>query len=187
MKFTIIATGTHSIEWPIIQLIVNEQVCGQCEIREFTEADFDIKLDQPINSIELAWINKQEHHTVFDQDRIVQDQTITLCQVRMDDILLDSWFLTQGRYYPDYFYGFLQQCPDAPRELRSQLIWHFPGKFVFEKVPSRENFWLWYRDQRRYVHVKTWGNKDQHREEGYIGSYEPLSELIEEIERLIRV
>lgn len=187
MKFTVIAQGTHSIEWPKIQLLVNGQNCGQHEIHNQSEVDFDINLDQPMNIIEIAYINKQQNHTVFDQGQIVQDQLLEICQVRLDNILLDHWFLTQGHYYPHYFEGFLQQCPDANRKIRSQLIWHFPGRFVFESVPSAKDFWLWYRDQRRYIHIRKYSNKAQYREEGYIGSFDPLIDLISDIERLIDV
>lgn len=185
MKFTVIVKGTYSVEWPQIQLIVNGQVCGEAEIQEHTEVDFDIEFNESCNQIEIAWTNKQQHHTVFEHGRIIQDQTLELCQVRLDDILLDNWFLTQGYYYPDYFEGFLQQVPDAPRQLASQLIWHFPGRFQFEPVPNQQQFWFWYRDQRRYVHIKTHNNKSQYREEQYIGSFDPLTDLVQGIERII--
>lgn len=187
MKFTIIASGTHSIDWPIIELVVNGQSCGTAEVQTHCEVDFDINLDRDQNTIELVYVNKQQYHTVFENDRIVSDQSLELKKVRVDDILLDNWFLTQGHYHPAYFAGFLEQFPGADKKLKSQLIWHFPGTFVFETVPNKEKFWHWYRDQRRYVHIKTYADKDGYREENYIGSFDPLDDLVNDIKGIINV
>lgn len=187
MKFTVIAKAQFSVEWPRIEVTVNGNICGTAEIQDVAEIDFDIDLNQAYNTIAIRYINKQQHHTVFENGAIVQDQTLELQQVRLNDILLDNWFLTQGHYYPNYFEGFLQQCPDAERKLRSQLIWHFPGEFVFESVPSEDKFWFWYRDQRRYIHVKQYSDKEGYREENYIGSFDPLTDLMNDIRKIIDV
>ena len=187
MKLTVVALGTHSFEWPIIEVQVNGLTCGTCEIKDTTEANFEIDLNQDQNVIEIHYVNKQQCHTVFDNDMIVQDQSLTLKKILINDILLDTWFLTQGHYCPNYFAGFLQQCPNAARKIQSQLIWHFPGKFVFEPVPAYDQFWFWYRDQRRYVHVKKFDDKGNYRNEGYIGSFDPLITLVNNIQRYINV
>lgn len=187
MKFTVIASGKYSIEWPIIELIVNGKSCGTAEITEYTVADFDIELLQEKNVIEILYTNKKEHHTVVNDSCITSDQSLEIQKIRINDILLDNWFLTQGYYYPDYFAGFLERYPLADKKLKSQLVWHFPGKFIFETVPKESNFWFWYRNQRRYIHIKKYSEKDGYREENYIGSFDPLTDLINEIKRLINV
>lgn len=187
MKFTVIAKGTYSVEWPKIELCVNGVSCGTAEINSQAEIDFDIALSQASNTIQIVYVNKKEYHTVFENGQIVSDQSLEIQNIRMDDILLDSWFLTQGHYYPDYFQGFLEQCPDADKKLKSQLIWHFPGVFEFDPVPNESQFWFWYRDQRRYIHVKQYSDKDGYREENYIGSFDPLTDLVNDITRLIDV
>jgi hypothetical protein len=169
MKLTVVATGTYSFEWPIIQVQVNGVDYGTCEIQNTTHANFEIDLDQDQNVIEIHYVNKQQHHTVFDNGAIVQDQSLELKKILINDILLDNWFLTQGHYCPEYFQGFLQQCPDAAKIIRS------------------EHFWFWYRDQSRYVHVKKFDDKGTYRNEGYIGSFDPLTSLVTDIQRYINV
>ena len=187
MKLTVIARGTHSVEWPIIQVWVNDCLCGQGVVKEYSEFDFDVNLDQEHNYIRIAYANKQEHHTVVENNTIVSDQSLELLQVRLDDILLDSWFLTEGHYEPDYFEGFKLANASAPTALKSQLIWHFPGNFVLPAVPHKSKFWFWYRDQRRFIHIKKYSDKDGYREENYIGSLDPLADLIQEIKNVINL
>lgn len=187
MKFTVIAKGTHSVEWPRIEVFVNGKSVGEREVQESSELNFDIDLDQEQNYIRMHYSNKQQHHTVVENGSIVSDQSVELLQVRLDDILLDTWFLTEAHYAPDYFEGFKLQNASAPDQLKSQLIWHFPGNFVFPAVPSESKFWFWYRDQRRFIHIKTYSDKDGYREENYIGSLDPLTDLIQEIKNVINI
>ena len=69
----------------------------------------------------------------------------------------------------------------------SCLHWFFPGKFKFQALPSEENLWTWYRDCRRYKYTKQFTGKDLLRNNEYIGSYDPHSELINEIKSIINV
>lgn len=187
MKFTVIAKGCHSVEWPMIDVYVNDTHVGSAEIHDLSEIDFDLALDQEHNCIRIHYSNKEEHHTVVDNNAIVSDQSLEILQVRLDDILLDDWFLTEGHYAPDYFEGFRLSTPTAPTTLKSQLIWHFPGNFVFPTVPEESKFWFWYRDQRRIVHTKAYSEKDGYREENYVGSLDPLTDLIKEIKHVIDI
>lgn len=187
MKFTVIARGTHSVEWPRLEVFVNNKSVGEQEVQEHSELDFDVTLDQELNYIKIHYNNKEQHHTVVDNGTIVSDQTVELLQVRLDDILLDTWFLTEGHYAPDYFEGFKLQYADAPDQLKSQLIWHFPGNFVLPAIPTEDKFWFWYRDQRRFIHTKTYSDKDGYREENYAGSLDPLTDLIQEIKNVIDI
>ena len=187
MKLTVIAQGTHSIEWPIIEVVVNDCSVGSYKVQELSELNFDLALDQEQNYICIHYTNKEEHHTVVDNGKIVSDQSVKLLQVRLDDILLDTWFLTEAHYEPDYFAGFQLSNPSAPTQLKSQLIWHFPGTFVLPMVPAQDKFWFWYRDQRRFIHSKQYSDKDGYREENYIGSLDPLTDLIQEIKNVLDI
>lgn len=187
MKLTVIAQGTHSIEWPVIEVFVNDRSVGSAEVQELSELDFDISLDQEQNYIRIHYTNKEEHHTVVNNGEIVSDQSVEVLQVRLDDILLDTWFLTEAHYKPDYFTGFQLSNPLAPQQLKSQLIWHFPGTLVLPAVPDEDKFWFWYRDQRRFIHVKHHSDKDGYREENYSGSLDPLTDLIQEIKNVLDI
>jgi len=187
MKLTVIAKGSHSVEWPKLEVFVNGRSCGCQEITDLQEYNFDVSFDQDQNYIQFHYINKQEHHTVTKDGKIISDQNLEILKLRIDDILLDSWFLTEGYYVPDYFPGFRSNFPLEPSTLKSQLIWHFPGFYDFPAVPKEDQFWFWYRDQRRYVHVQQYKDKDNDRNENYTGSLDPLTDLIAEIKNIINV
>lgn len=188
MIITVVAEGVYSVDWPKLRLLVNGIDMGSFEVKSHCEYDFEINLDQDINNIAIEYINKTENHTVVQDGKIVSDQHVELKAIRIDSILLDSWFLTEGHFYPNYFEGFLKICPDAATELKSQLIWHFPGRFKFQSVPNESKFWFWYRDQRRHVHNKKFvSEKDKLRDEAYVGSLESYTDLIEEIKKIFYV
>jgi hypothetical protein len=187
MKLTIIAEGVHSIDWPEISISVNNQVVGTGVVNEYSELDFEFELNQVENQVCIHYINKKEHHTVQHNNVIISDQSLTLTGIRVNDILLNNWIITEGYYYPDYFEGFKEQVPDAPKKLHSQLIWHFPGKFALPVLPHKNNFWHWYRNQRRHVHAETHKGKDDYRDEAYIGSLNNHQDLINQIKKLINV
>ena len=189
MKFTVVAKGTKSTEWPRLRILVNELCYGDFEIIDCCEHDVNIELPNVnTNFIELDYYNKNESHTIVENGQIVCDQSLELVSIRIDDILLDNWFITEGYYCPRYFAGFKQQFPDAPSTVKSQLIWHFPGNFQFAPIPAESQFWFWYRDQRKLVHSAQYITaKDRARDEGYVGSLDLHKELVEEIRRLINV
>jgi len=189
MKFTVIAKGTKSTHWPKLRVLVNGKLSGEFEVADRCEYDCEIALvDNKNNFIELDYYSKDESHTIVEDGKIVSDQYLELEAVRLDDILLDSWFVTEGHYCPRYFEGFKSQFPDAPTTIKSQLVWHFPGSFQFAPVPAESEFWFWYRDQRKQVHSARFASaKDQARDEAYVGSLDLHKDLIEEIKRLIDV
>lgn len=186
MKFTVIATGIHSVEWPEIAVWVNDVCHGRSSVQDLSELHFDISLSNGQNHVCIEYVNKQEHHTRMQDGSVVADQVLTLHKLRIDDILCDTWLLTDGHYEPRYFSGFLAACPMAPNHLPSQLIWHFPGKFVLPVLPREDAFWEWYRDQR-YAHMQQYHGKDHHRQEKYLGSREMHQDLISQIRQLIDV
>ena len=187
MRFTLTFKPCYSIEWPAVRVYVNDLLVAD-KVLDTPECTFDAVLSQTKNQLRINYYNKNESHTVVDAaGNIVSDQFLELCKIYIDDILLGSWMLTEGHYKPEYFQGFLLRFPEAAVQLKSQLIWHFPGNFYFPELPDQEQFWWWYRDQRRYVHVRTHQGKDDYRDEAYVGSLDSCQDLINEIKRLINV
>jgi hypothetical protein len=186
MKLTVIALGVFSDEWPEIKIWVDDICHGHGLVQGVSEIDFEITLPNPKNCLRIDYVNKKEHHTKIVDGIVVADQSLTLQQIRFDDILCDTWMLTDGLYRPRYFPGFLERCPAAAEVLPSQLIWHFPGSFILPELPTEQCFWDWYRDQR-YEHMHQYQGKDWHREEKYIGSREMHRDLLDKIKELIRV
>jgi len=187
MKLTVIAKGHCSQVCPEIKIFENNQCIGQHIVQDLCELDVEIQLAQPNNVISINYFNKLGSHTKIEDSVIVQDQFVELMDLRLDDILLDRWMLTESDYCPDYFAGFQLANPDAPAIIRSQLIWHFPGQFVLQSLPSTGVFWEWYYHQRRNVYVDQLDARDQQRNEQYAGSTELYPELIQEIKDIINV
>ena len=187
MKLTVIAQGEYSVEWPILEVVVNKVVIGHYTVAGMAEADFEISLEHDVNQVCINYINKQEHHTKVNNNVVVTDQSLELLGLRIDDIKLQSWTITQGYYQPKYFEGFLQQNPKADLVLKSQLIWHFPGSFVLPPLPKEDNFWEWYRQQRRFIHASQFTGADAIRDEAYIGSLDKHQDLVLDIKKILKL
>lgn len=187
MKLTILAKGYGVDIYPEIKLYENEKYIGSRVVKNYCELDFDIELKEKSNNLVIDYFNKLEHHTKVNNGVIVEDQYIEFVGLRLDDILLNNWMLTESYYYPRYFSGFLSQCADAPTKVRSQLICHFPGQLMLQPLPDKNKFWEWYYHQRRHIYVEQMSIRDQERNEQYAGSTDPLSELITEIKNIINV
>jgi len=188
LTFTLAFSPTFSVEWPAVQVYVNDLLVVDQTIDQNNTCSFTADLSQEQNQLRVQYYNKSPAHTIINTaGSIESDQFLELTKVYVNDILLGSWMLTEGYYAPEYFEGFLAQFPNAPDRLKSQLIWHFPGNFYFPSLPKNDKFWWWYRDQRRYVHAKTYQDKDDYRDEAYIGSLESHQTLIDEIKKIINV
>jgi len=144
-QFTFCATKGRT--WPCVHFLSNDNKITTAEVID-KPVNVNLNLDSNNNNISIDYFNKREWETIIEQGKIVQDQSLELVSVHVDGILLDSWFWTDGVYHPNYFKGFLDQVPDAPTEIKSQLIWHFPGVFVINNVPGGNMFWDWYQQQR---------------------------------------
>lgn len=184
---TIIAAGSYSEDWPEIEVFENDVLCGVSKIQELSEVSFPINLEANQNIIRIAYTNKTEASTKVQDGVIISDQYLEIKNIRINNILLDQWILTESDYYPTYFSGFLEANSCAETKLRSQLIWHFPGNFIIQPLPNKNKFWEWYYHQRRHVYVNQMSIRDQERNEQYAGSTDPLTELITEIKTIINV
>jgi hypothetical protein len=144
--------ATCGRSWPRMMMLANNMTMSNNEI---TDQDTCVTLelqdyawDRAPNNISIAYFSKTERETVMRDGSIVADQSLELVKVLADDILLEPWFWTDHCYYPDYFRGYLEQCPDAPKKIKSQLCWHFPGRFMLLNLPVYSEFWTWYHEQR---------------------------------------
>jgi hypothetical protein len=149
VKFTFKFRATQGRTWPSAHILVNNFQIHTQEINNVnTEMSVDVFMDRGPNNISICFFSKQERETVIEQGNIVADQSLELIAVYADDILLESWFWTDHYYLAQYFRGYKKQFPDAPEQLYSQLIWHFPGRFMITNLPSTADFWDWYQKNR---------------------------------------
>lgn len=149
-KFEFVLRGTRSRNWPCVSVICNGQHCYSTTVDEETVFVAELYMDQLDNMITLHYFNKTQGDTITDAEgNITADQSLELVAVRMDGILLENWVWNEGTYHPQYFPGFLRSNPLAPASLRSQLIWHFPGRFQLPLLPHGDRFWTWYQSERQ--------------------------------------
>jgi hypothetical protein len=188
VKFTFEFRATKGRTWPSLYILVNNfQIHTQEVNPESHRVTVDVFMDHGPNNISIGFFSKQERETVIKDGEIVADQSLELLKVYADDILLESWFWTEHFYIPEYFQGYKKQFPDAPTQLRSQLLWHFPGRYIFMNLPSSTNFWHWYQTERTGRVLDTLIDPT-----GQIrDNYNPLDDedraLINEIKKLIDV
>ena len=171
-------------KWPLIEIIVNGKFLGQFEIIGNTFVDIEISKEIIIekNSLKINYKNKTDQDTINVDGVNVEDQYLELHRCWIDHILCEPWLLTESYYYPEYFAGFLEFCPDAEKEIKSQLVWHFPG--IFE-ICFPNNFWDWYCYERRKYALKANLDKDVERWENYTGNFELHQDVIDDIRKLI--
>ena len=97
--------------------------------------------------------------------------------------------MTEGTYEPRYFKGFIKQCKEQRinyplvKRLKSQLIWHFPGQFIF--LEFYKDFWDWYFNEKQDKEVIKFLDKDPERINKFRGSLDPCSDLVGKIKELI--
>lgn len=181
LKFSLCMTGQSSHAAPRVRFLHNGCIVHDLElVGEKIWIDFMISPEDD-NHVSIDFYNKRPKHTQTDgQGNIVSDMICVLHQVRVDDILLESWFIDDGAYRPRYF----QPSTDDPEMIASQRIWHFPGLYQLSAFPH--DFWEWYHQRRQlHIHLENM-DIDLHRWEKFAGSPELYPELVEEIKALIR-
>ena len=138
----------------------------------------------------IHWYNKKQRHTKATEGKIIQDQTFNMGLLRVDGILLENWFFTDGYYEPQYFKGYVeahkQSRTNTPLETRlpSQNIWHFPGVYYFKEWKG--DFWNWYYDTKIGKEVVKFTDKDPERIAKYRGTLDPCTDLVAKLKELIQ-
>lgn len=187
IEFEFTYKATCSLDWPKLNLLHNDTFIEKIECNK---DKFTWPIDpQDKNVLKLDWVNKTEQHTIMQNGKITQDQTFELLNIRVDGIQIENWFMTEGVYSPRYFKGFLQQHKDARKnqplssEIKSQLIWHFPGTFTFMEFEN--DFWDWYFRVKQDKEVIKFLDKDPDRIHKFRGSLDPCEDVVAKIKELI--
>lgn len=187
-QFEINYTATHCVEWPRIKVLHNSKLIKDvtCDGDPIT---FSVE-DTRENLLQLHWYNKTQRHTQSIDGKITADQTFELGLLRVDGILLENWFFTDGFYEPNYFKGFVnahqQSRTNTPLETRlpSQNIWHFPGTYFFKEWHGE--FWDWYYKTKIGKEVVGFTDKDPERIAKYRGTLDPCTDLVDKLKELIK-
>lgn len=183
MIFSFEFVPTEGMSWPRVTISLNKTQTYSFEISstQLLHCDFDI-LDH--NHLDIFY-HKTENETVLEHGQIVKDQNVKLNRIWADDVLMEPWFITEGCYFPQYFSGIIEKFPEWPRQLPSQLIWHFPGVY---NIKFDGPFWPWYSSQRkRFSQTQQHTDKDSERWENWSGSDNAHEDLVKEIYRLLNV
>ena len=188
VNFEINYDATYCVEWPNLRVVHNGKQIADvvCDKNKF---DFTLKQEEQ-NLLELHWTNKTERHTKSEDGKIMEDQTFTMGLIRVDGILIENWFFTDGYYVPNYFKGFVEShvknrtnYPLAEK-LPSQKIWHFPGTYYFQKWEG--DFWDWYYNTKIGKEVVRFTDKDPERIAKYRDTLDPCTDLVAKLKELIK-
>jgi hypothetical protein len=188
LDFEITYKSSFCVQWPKIRVLHNEKVIDEI-LCDQTKLQFSIEPEAE-NSLSLQWVNKTQKHTKIDNGKIVQDQTFELGIVRVDGILIEDWFITDGYYKPNYFKGYLEQHKNnrtnfpLEEKLPSQKIWHFPGTYYFKEWTG--NWWDWYYETKIPKEVVKFTDKDPERIAKYRGTLDPCTDLVDKLKELIK-
>lgn len=186
MKLTLYCTPHFCGQWPVIKVILNNKEINTFQVTEENpNITVNLKLEEQ-NNLKINYFNKKEKHTAYKDGAILQDQYLSLDCIRIDDILVETWLLTEGYYEPDYFPGYLKSTHNQKLDtkLKSQLIWHFPGTFSFPTFTK--NFWDWYYVNKIQKEVVKFTDKDPERIFKYRGSLDPCTEIVKKLKELIK-
>lgn len=188
VNFEINYTSTHCVEWPNLIISHNGKQIANI-ICDKNQLSFSVPQSEK-NLLEINWCNKTERHTKVKNGDIVEDQTFKVGIIRVDGILIEDWFFTDGYYAPNYFESFIQMHKNNrtnfPLEdkLFSQKIWHFPGTYYFKKWEG--NFWDWYYNTKIGKEVVKFTDKDPERIAKYRGTLDPCTDLVAKLKELIK-
>lgn len=103
------------------------------------------------NQVVLHRTNKQGSETVIVDGQIVQDQTVSLKKIWVNDILLDTDIILDVAVYrnefsKDYFDYCAQQKVDPLPVETHWHTWYFNGIWLWQ---FEQPFWAWYCQQRQ--------------------------------------
>jgi len=183
MKFSFEFFPQQGLSWPQVSISVDQHCCNDLTIDSSNLVHCEFDLTGTAACLQIAY-HKTESETVIENGQIIKDQNLQLNRIWVDDVLMEPWFVTEGCYYPQYFQGILDKFPDWPRQLPSQLIWHFPGLY---KINFELPFWPWYSNQRKKFSQSQHTDKDNERWENWSGSDKAHEDIVQEIYRLLNV
>lgn len=183
LKISLCISGHVSNRAPEIKVYHNDNTVCQAKIdQQHQWIEFFITPESK-NKLSIDFYNKTPENTIVEQGNIVSDMSLELHKIRIDDILLQTWFLNDGHYNPRYFTDFLTDFPDSPTTIKSQQIWHFPGSYHLLEFP--EDIWTWYHRERTSRITLDNMDKDLHRWEKFVGSAEKYTDIVDKIKELI--
>jgi len=133
----------------------------------------------------IDYFSKKESDTVVDQTgTIVADTQWRITKIWCDGIKLESWFLHDCVYTPEYFDGFLEIQPDAPKQISAPYQFNFPGSITWSW--NTNDFWLWYFHEKNKREVINFLDKDPDRVWKFRGSTEDCNDLVSEIKKILQ-
>lgn len=178
MKFTLETHSRSGKTAPQIKILSTSEIitipdgCHQIDIviEDQQELVFD-------------FFNKTQTDTIVDErGTVIKDTEFKISKIWCDDILLESWILTNAIYKPRYFSGYLKQFPDAPTEIAAPYQFNFPGTVEWHWDGE---FWDWYFNEKNKKEVIRFLDKEPDRVWKYRGSLTSHQDLVDKIKNLV--
>lgn len=114
--------ATDCCGWPKLRFCIDDDVLLEHAFsQELETVALELDLIDGAHVLEIERYDKQARNIVFVDNQILQDQTVELVQIAVDDVILPDLFKYQGTFY------FHDQC--VPSGLlwgpNGRWIWHF--------------------------------------------------------------
>ena len=110
-------SATYCNAWPKLKFYINDDLYHDYHF-ETTKGQVTLPIDllDGAHLLEIELYDKTSHHTVIQDNKITQDQLVTLEHIYLDNVLLPDLFLYRGHY---------EHFPKS-------LTWGVPGKWSFK-------------------------------------------------------
>jgi hypothetical protein len=183
LTFTFQTHATSGKNLPLVKIETNPT----CPVIEIPDGVHNVSFDtEDSGSFVLNFFNKTENDTIVDEltGQIVSDTQFRFSQVWCNNIKLESWFLTDAVYKPQYFSGFLEQNPEAPEEINSPYQFNFPGLICWQ---WDGNFWDWYFIEKNKREVINFLDQDPDRVWKFRGSLDPCDDIVQKIKTILKL
>ena len=140
---------------------------------------------QNCETLIIDFFSKQETDTIVnEQGQIVADTEWRILTVWCDNIRLEPWFCHDALYKPNYFSGYLENNPSAPKEILAPYQFNFSGTINWQWVG---NFWEWYFHEKNKREVINFLDKDPDRVWKFRGSTELCDDLVDGIKGILKL
>ena len=177
MASVIVELEQHQgLSWPTYQFNLQNSIIGQNNINEYTRTVTHAL--SGVDTISITYI-KNPNETVLQNGKILRDQTLTIKNIYVDDILLDlNLMLDRAEFLPNYNQQFLNHCRDnnIPIDMGPMHVGTFfhSGTWV---LPLAEDFWAWYLDARNQ-RDNQYSTLSQKEKELYLGNTSEHHQLL---------
>lgn len=132
---------------PEIEIVLNHKLLYSGTVVNLQHFEFNELLNQDLNKLKIIHKNKTNQDTVVDdQGKIIEDRSIELKQIKINDKPVKDTVLYNSPFYVDWPKNiqedYVKQGQSIPEFIKNTLYFGFNGTYVYEFLndSQREHF-----------------------------------------------